>query len=357
MKVPAAARFLLLLPAFMGLVTGILAGLARLGIVVPTFAGYQAGLHGAFMIGAFFGTVISLERAVAVNRPWAYLAPLLAASAGIAMLAGSDPAIGVWLLVGAGLALTVFSLNVCIKHHEVHHRIMALGAASWLLGSLVWLFTGAITLAVDWWMSFLVLTIAGERLELTRYLPVPALARRLFVALVALLMAGMTLSFWYEAAGLRLFSAALLLLAIWLLRYDIARRTVRQSGLTRYIAVCLLSGYVWLVVGAALGLAGALEPGHAWRDAALHAIFLGFVMSMIFGHAPIILPALSQVALPYHPVLYAPLVILHLTLAGRLLGAGLGQFFLQQQSALANAIAVLLFFIVVLTRIFSRRKT
>jgi hypothetical protein len=30
--------------------------------------------------------------------------------------------------------------------------------------------------------------------------------------------------------------------------FDIARRTVRQSGVTRFIAVCLLSGYVWLGV-------------------------------------------------------------------------------------------------------------
>ena len=37
-------------------------------------------------------------------------------------------------------------------------------------------------------------------------------------------------------------------LAAWLLRYDIARRNARQSGLTRYIALCLLSGYLWLAL-------------------------------------------------------------------------------------------------------------
>ena len=41
----------------------------------------------------------------------------------------------------------------------------------------------------------------------------------------------------------------LLGLPLWLMRQDVARRTVKGSGLTRFIAVCLLSGYVWLAVG------------------------------------------------------------------------------------------------------------
>ena len=45
-----------------------------------------------------------------------------------------------------------------------------------------------------------------------------------------------------EALGDRLFAAGLLAIAGWLLKQDIARRTVRGKGLTRYIAVCLLAG-------------------------------------------------------------------------------------------------------------------
>ena len=47
---------------------------------------------------------------------------------------------------------------------------------------------------------------------------------------------------------------ALLLIALWLLRFDIARKTVRRSGLTRFIALNLLIGYVWLVVSGLLVL-------------------------------------------------------------------------------------------------------
>jgi hypothetical protein len=108
-----------------------------------------------------------------------------------------------------------------------------------------------------------------------------------------------------------LLGAVLVLLALWLFAFDLARVTVRQSRLPRYVAVCLLAGYFWLAVG------GALIALQAAYDAALHAIFVGFVFSMVFGHAPVILPAVLRTALPYHPVLYAPLALLHAALAVR----------------------------------------
>jgi hypothetical protein len=111
----------------------------------------------------------------------------------------------------------------------------------------------------------------------------------------------------------RVQGVALLVLALWLLAFDLARVTIRQNGLPRYVAACLLAGYVWLGVGGAL----IAVPGS--HDAALHAIFVGFVFSMVFGHAPVILPAVLRVRFPYHAVLYAPLVALHLSLLVRVL--------------------------------------
>jgi hypothetical protein len=62
------------------------------------------------------------------------------------------------------------------------------------------------------------------------------------------------------------------------------------------------------------------SPGSAAYDAALHALLLGFVFAMVFGHAPIIFPAVLRVAVPYHPVFYVPLLLLHASLALRLAG-------------------------------------
>ena len=60
-------------------------------------------------------------------------------------------------------------------------------------------------------------------------------------------------------AARMVFGAALLALALWLLRQDIARRTVKDTGLTRFIAVCLLSGYAWLALAGAIMLGGGLR--------------------------------------------------------------------------------------------------
>ena len=129
-----------------------------------------------------------------------------------------------------------------------------------------------------------------------------------------------------------------------MVRQDIARRTVRGRGLTRFIAVCLLSGYAWLALGSAVILiVGGLVPGSAAYDAAVHAIALGFVFSMVFGHAPIIFPAVLRVAVPYHPSFYAPLALLHASLALRLAGDATGRSAWVGIGGLLNALALAAF--------------
>ncbi len=348
---------LLLLPAIAALLSGVLAGLARLGLPQPDFALAQVGQHGALMITAFLGTVISLERAVALGRGWPYLGPVCAGLAGLALLAGQPLSVVQVLGILSGLVLLAASAQVLRLQPLLHNATLALGALSWLAGSLVWFAGGVVAHAVPWWMAFLVLTIAGERLELTRFLPATRGKQPAFVVIVAVLLISLVATLAFEARGLAFAAAALLALSAWLLRHDIARRTVRQQGLTRFIAVCLLTGYVWLAFGGLLGLAGGFEPGHAWRDAALHSVFLGFVFSMIFGHAPIILPAVARTKLPYHPVFYLPLLLLHGSLLLRL-GAGLlgtNRLALQLASA-GNGVALALFVLIAVNRVLRARN-
>jgi len=282
MNLRTLARFPLLALAMLSLLAGVLGGLARLAVDVPAPASAQAGVHGALMIAAFFGTVISLERAVALGRFWPYLAPALAGLGGLTLLGGLPTIAAQWLFVGGGLTLLAGSVVVLQRQIVLFTVVLALGAASWLIGNLVWLATGLVQAAIPWWLGFLVLTIAGERLELTRFLPARPAAAPLFVASVVILLAGALASHWTEGAGLRVFACGLLALSAWLLRYDIARHNARQRGLTRFIAICLLAGYVWLAIGALLGIVGNFVPDAAMRDAALHAIVLGFVFSMVF---------------------------------------------------------------------------
>ena len=50
------------------------------------------------------------------------------------------------------------------------------------------------------------------------------------------------------------------------------------------------------------------------------------MFSMVFGHAPIIFPAVLRVAVPYHPTFYVPLALLRGSLILRLAGDATGQF-------------------------------
>ena len=182
------SRLPLLFFGMLSLLGGVMAGLARLGWEVPGPAMQAAGVHGPLMIAAFFGTVISLERAVAAGRNWAYLAPLAAGASGIALLAGTPLLIGQILGCLAALGLIAASAVALNRQVAVFTIILTLAATCWLVGNLLWLATGDISVAVSWWLLFLVLTIAGERLELTRFLPTPPLAQKLFIAIVGAML-------------------------------------------------------------------------------------------------------------------------------------------------------------------------
>jgi hypothetical protein len=324
--VPPRWRLPLLLLGFLSLAFGIAGGLARLSPSLP-IAATAIGLHGALMVSAFFGTVIALERAVALGSLWAYAAPLCAGLGGLSLILGLLPA-GPVLLVLAAALFCAASVAVMARQTSLETGTLLAGALAWLLGNTLLLYGEA---AVAWWIAFFALTIGAERLELSRYLKRSSLSRNAFIAI---------------GIGVLVFSinpmlqgAALVLLALWFLAFDLARVTVRQSALPRYIAVCLLAGYFWLALG------GALLALELWRDAALHAILVGFVFSMVFGHAPVILPAVLRVALPYSAALYVPLALLHASLALRVAGNLPESLFLRQAGAWGNAVAIALFIV------------
>ncbi len=349
-------RLLLVLPAVAALICGVLSGLARLGLPMPEAIARLTGVHGALMVGGFLGTVISLERAVALGVRWPYAAPFFSGFAAVAMIGAAPPPWAAGLLCLAALIMSAACASVWLRQPVAHHAVLTIAALLWLAGNLVWLLDGTIVPAVPLWAGFLLLTIAGERLELSRFMPTPPIARFTFAVIVMVLLAGALGAMVNEAAGLRLFAAALFALAAWLLRYDIARHTIKTAGLTRYMAVCLLSGYVWLAIAAVFGLAGALQTGSIMRDAALHALLLGFVFSMVFGHAPIILPAVTRLQFHWHKGFYLPLAVLHFSLAARVVAGLTERFPLRQYAAITNALALVLFMLLVMTSLRRNRQ-
>ena len=154
---------------------------------------------------------------------------------------------------------------------------------------------------------------------------------------------GAVIGLWNIDLGMHTAGAGELACAVWLLRYDIARRTVRKTGTTRYIALCLLLGYGWLGVSGVLNLwLGATYAGPLY-DAALHTLFVGFVFSMIFGHAPIIFPAILGAPINFQPAFYIHLILLHVSLALRVFADYANLYVLRMWGGMLNEVAILFF--------------
>jgi hypothetical protein len=345
--IPPRWRFPLLVLGVVSLASGVLGGLQRVGFGSLPAPGAAPALHGALMVSGFFGTVISLERAVALGRGWAYGAPLACGLGGLALL-GAPPRLAYALLTLGAVMLVLANASIMRRQASLESATLGAGATCWLVGNAALLAGQPMASAVPWWIAFFVLTIGGERLELSRYAPRPAAARAAFVVITGAIPLAACLAL-FSAAAWRAQGVALVALALWLWRYDIARITLRQQGLARYIAVCVISGYLWLAAGgAALVVGGAMHAGPLY-DLALHALLLGFVFAMVFAHAPVIFPAVVRVAIPYAAWLYAPLVLLHGSLVLRVAGDLGGGAALRTLGAAGNALAIALFIVTAVT--------
>jgi hypothetical protein len=225
-----------------------------------------------------------------------------------------------------------------------HFVVMGVSAIAWLVGNILWLVGLPLFSVVPWWAGFLVLMIGGERLELSRIRQPPPTVRAKFYLGVATFVTGLCGTLIDFHNGLRVAAVGLLAIALWLLRYDLAWHSARQKGLPRYMALGLIAGYFWLALGAILwlGLTQSFSAG-AKYDAMLHVIFLGFVFSMIFAHAPIILPTITGLPLPFRNAFYLHAGLLHASLLLRVAG-DLGAWqSLQRWGGLLNTLAVILF--------------
>ena len=339
-----ARRVPLMMVAIVSMGWGMGLGLVRLGWNLPLPWPDQLIAHGPLMVCGFLGTLISLERAVALGSRWGFAAPVLVAAGALMLDLGPLGAFGpVLITVGSFVMVAIFAV-VWRRQASLFVATMTLGALAWTTGNVQWLAGAPLFRVVFWWMAFLVLTIAGERLELNRMLRPTRAVRSMFVVAIVTILGGVATARWWPEPGVRTLGIGLLALTWWLARYDVARRTVRQDGVTRFMALCLLGGYMWLGVGGAIAaVAGAAMPGLQY-DAMLHAVFLGFVISMVFAHAPVIFPAVLRVPLVYRPAFYLHAGVLHISLILRVVGDlvdTLGRW--RYWGGLLNAAALLLF--------------
>ncbi|WP_028850322.1 hypothetical protein [Thermocrispum municipale] len=317
-------RAVFAVPAVAALLAGLDGALSLLGVWSPVPGDRTAEAHGSLMTLGFLGTLIALERAVALRRRAAYSAPACLSAGALLMLAPHTRTAGaVLLVVGAAVLVAVYGALWRRRYDQAVvvqglGAVLALGAAICLLGGV------PVQSVVPWLAGFLVLTIAGERLELAT-LHMPPHAGRALVLLAASVGCGALIALLWPASTV-LFGVVLAGTAAWLVRFDVARRTVRAGEPARFMACAMLAGQAWLVVAASLWLVtDPASTSEAVYDATTHAVFLGFAMSMVMAHAPVILPAVVRIPLSHHRGMYLPLLLLHAGLVVRLwLGDALG---------------------------------
>lgn len=331
------------LPTALGvaaLLAGLWTSLSRLGFQAE---GVDPLNHGPLMVGGFVGTIIALERAVALAKPWGYLSPALGALSALLLLSSvSYQAAAVPLFLSSLALLAMFA--VFIKRGPTDFTaIMALGAVAWAAGNALLLLGSPIPHVVPWWAGFLLLTIAGERIELSRLRPRSRRAQRITVGLVTVYLMSLGLTLWDQDLGIRAGGVAVVALAASLFHGDVARTTRKGTGVARFSAYSILLGYFWLVLSGVLGAAFGQTLGGLRYDAWTHTFFVGFVLGMIMAHAPIILPAVARVSIKFTPFLYVPVGLLHLSLALRVAADLALSYTGRQWTGLLNVVAVLLY--------------
>ncbi|WP_245862175.1 hypothetical protein [Georgenia soli] len=341
-------RLTFLVPGAVALLLGLDAALGLLGL--PQLLGPFLGLdrlpevHGPLMVLGFVGTLIALERAVALGLPWGYASPAVSGLAALAIVAPLPLAAGQGLLVLAQVLALLVYRQLLARQPAAAVTVQALGAVAALGAAVLWAGGVPVPALIPWLVTFLVLTIFGERLELARTEVLSPAASRAALGIALALLGSAVVSLLAPEPGFTLTGLSLLAVAGWLAAKDVARRTVRAGGLPRFIAACLLAGYAWLAVGGAVwALGGAVTSGRGY-DAVLHAVMLGFVISMIMAHAPVIFPAVLRRPLPYRPVMYAPAALLHASLLLRVaVGDARDLEGVVQVGGVLNIVAVLAF--------------
>jgi hypothetical protein len=335
------ARLLLVALGGVALLCGLDAALVRLDVWAPVASPRVGDVHGQVMTLGFLATLISLERAQSLGRAWAYLAPGLYGAGALALISPAPALLGQLLHVEAGVLFVAVYVALWQRAPRPLVAVQVLSAVLALGGAIVAILVD-VPHALPWLAGFVVVTIAAERAELAALVMGPTADRRL-LTLASVLTLSTLAALVFPVTGERLVGLSLLAIAVWLAVHDVVRRQLKLTGQRRYLAVALLAGYVNLALaGIVLVVEGLLATTGAY-DVVVHGVFLGFGVSMVMAHAPVILPAVLGRPLPYRPVLWVPLVLLHAGLAVRFAGALSGVTLLWQVGGVATVLAMVAF--------------
>jgi hypothetical protein len=322
------------------LVFGGAAGLTRMGADLPLVSTRLVEQHGALLVLGFLGTLIVLERAVALGRRWAFASPILCAVGAVALMVGLPLTLAAALVSAGMMVLVLIFVAVMRIQRSLPTAVLTASSVFAVSGALLWTAGVSIRTVVPWLVGFLVFAIVGERLDLARFATGNARVAP-FVGSLLIAGVGIAVSPLGTAVAGWLIGTGLLVLVVWLARHDVARRTVHGRGVARFSALGLLFGYVSLTLAAlAILYDGDVDTGR-FADIAIHGVFVGFAMSMVMAHAPIIGPSVLRIPLRFSPLAYLPLFVLQFSLALRYAGDVASDHALVLAGGIGNAVALL----------------
>src|SRR5699024_147680 len=245
-------RLPFLLLGGVALLAGLDAALSLLGLPHVAVGDRLADVHGPLMVLGFVGTVIGLERSVALGRGWGYLAPALNGLGALVTVSVLPDAAGAGLILAGQLGGLFVYRALYARQPATAVAVQVLGSLMGVAAATLWLGGVPVPALLPWLVGFLVLTIVGERLEPSRLGVLRPREGAAAQAIVVLVLAGAVVSLLAPEAGFVLLGAALLATGGWLAAKDVARHPINATGLPRFIAGSLLAGYLWLVVAGAI---------------------------------------------------------------------------------------------------------
>lgn len=334
------SRMVLLISAGLAALLGLVAALIRADLIHPSDRVPLADLHGGLMVYGFLGAAIGLERAVAYRsggskKPsWGFLAPALGLLGSLLCLLSltvssraAAPAWGRVELFG-GIPWTLSMLILTAMYLAIWHRqpsaevlIQVLGSLVGLVGAFGWVAGLDASVLAPTWLFFLVLTIVGERVELARAVFSDIRLESGILGLSLLTVLVLPVQAMAPSVGYPLLGLSLSLLLLVMASHDVAKGTFRHGGLPGFMGTCMLSAYAWGLLASLIWMAAPVDSGTYWGDMALHALAVGFIMTMVIAHVCMIVPSVIRRPLPFHPLLWGAWALMQVGLLIRLFGA------------------------------------
>jgi hypothetical protein len=145
---------LLLVPAGIALLAGLDAALVLVGVPAPVRVDRLPEVHGMLMVLGFVGTLIAVERAVALRHPGGFAAPGLLGLGAVVLLSPAPLVVGQTLLAAGGAALVGLYQPLWRRQRDEAVLVQALGAVLALGAAVLWLGGAAVPLLAPWLIGF-----------------------------------------------------------------------------------------------------------------------------------------------------------------------------------------------------------